>query len=55
MGVLWGYLFGAGLMIVAGVVAAFLALPAERRSLEEIALMSDVAPGGPPLGAGSRR
>ncbi|MGZ6662719.1 MAG: hypothetical protein ACXVHL_35950 [Solirubrobacteraceae bacterium] len=28
---------GAGLMIAAGLVAAFLAVPAERRSLEEIA------------------
>jgi len=38
-----GYLFAAGLMIVAGIVAAVLALPAERRSLEEIAAMSDIA------------
>lgn len=40
-GVLDGYYLGAGLMVLAGVVAAFLALPAERRSLEEIAAMSD--------------
>ncbi len=39
---LHGYLFAAGLMIVAGMVAAVLALPAERRSLEEIAAMSDI-------------
>jgi MFS family permease len=41
MGVLNGYLVGAGLMVLAGMVAAFLALPAEKRSLEEIAAMSD--------------
>lgn len=35
--VFYGYLVGATLMIAAGVVAAFLAVPAERRSLEEIA------------------
>jgi MFS family permease len=40
-GVLEGYLFGAGLMVLAGIVAAFLALPAERRSLEDIAKMDD--------------
>jgi MFS family permease len=33
----YGYLLGAGLMIFAGIVAAFLAVPAERRSLEDIA------------------
>lgn len=44
MGVLQGYLFSAGLMVLAGVVAAVLALPAERRSLEEIAEMSDHRP-----------
>jgi MFS family permease len=33
----YGYLLGAGLMIAAGIVAAFLAVPAERRSLEDIA------------------
>lgn len=38
-GVLHGYLVGAGLMIFAAGVAAFLAVPAERRSLEEIAEM----------------
>ena len=43
-GVLNGYYLGAGLMVLAGVVAAFLALPAERRSLEEIAAMSDRRP-----------
>jgi hypothetical protein len=41
MGVFSGYLLGAGLMLVAGIVAAFLALPAEKRSLEEIAAMHD--------------
>jgi MFS family permease len=41
-GVLHGYLLGAGLMVLAGVTAAILALPAEKRSLEEIAAMSDV-------------
>jgi zinc transporter ZupT len=33
----YGYLLGAGLMIVAGVIAIFLAVDAERRSLEDIA------------------
>jgi MFS family permease len=33
----YGYLLGAGLMIAAGIVAIFLAVPAERRSLEDIA------------------
>jgi len=41
IGVLPGYLLGAGLMLLAGIVAALLALPAERRSLEEIAAMID--------------
>jgi hypothetical protein len=41
-GVLYGYLISAGLMLLAGIVAAFVALPAERRSLEEIAAMHDV-------------
>ncbi len=40
-GVLHGYYLGAGLMILAAVVAAFLALPAEQKSLEEIAAMPD--------------
>ncbi|MCW2976351.1 MAG: transporter [Actinomycetia bacterium] len=35
--VYYGYLVGAALMIAAGLVAAWLAVPAERRSLEEIA------------------
>jgi MFS family permease len=35
--ILWGYLLGGGLMVGAAVVAAFLALPAERRALEDIA------------------
>jgi MFS family permease len=37
MNVFYGYLVGAGLMIFAGVTAAFLAVPAERRPLEDIA------------------
>jgi MFS family permease len=41
VGVLYGYLVGAGLMLTAGIVAAAIALPAERRSLEEIAAMPD--------------
>ncbi len=40
-GVLKGYLFGAGLMVFAGIVAYFLAVAAEGRSLEEIAEMED--------------
>jgi hypothetical protein len=31
-----GYLLGAGLMITAGVIAIFLAVPAERRALEDV-------------------
>lgn len=42
VGVLYGYLVAAGLMLLAGAVAAVLAVPAERRSLEEIAEMNDV-------------
>ena len=41
VGVLWGYLLGAALMVVAGVVAVVLAVPAEGRSLEEIAELED--------------
>jgi MFS family permease len=37
LNVYYGYLLGAGLMIAAGVIAIFLAVDAERRSLEEIA------------------
>jgi MFS family permease len=33
----YGYLLGAGLMIAAGIVAIFLAVPAERKALEDIA------------------
>jgi hypothetical protein len=33
----YGYLMGAGLMIAAGIVAIFLAVPAERRALEDVA------------------
>lgn len=39
VGVLHGYLVGAGLMVAAAIVAAVLAVPAEGRSLEEIAEM----------------
>jgi MFS family permease len=42
-GVLHGYLLGAGLMLAAGITAAFLALPAEQKSLEQIAAMHDRA------------
>jgi MFS family permease len=37
MSIMWGYLLGGGLMLGAAVVAAFLAVPAERRALEDIA------------------
>jgi MFS family permease len=33
----WGYLLGAGAMIVGGLVAAFLAVDAEGKSLEDVA------------------
>ena len=33
----WGYLLGAGAMILGGLVAAFLAVDAEGKSLEDIA------------------
>jgi len=35
--ILWGYLLGGGLMVGAAVVAALLAVPAERRALEDVA------------------
>lgn len=35
--ILWGYLLGGVLMVVAAMVAAVLAVPAERRPLEEVA------------------
>ena len=34
-----GYLLGAGVMLIGGVVALVLCIPAERKSLEEIALL----------------
>jgi MFS family permease len=37
MSILWGYLFGGALMVGAAVVAAFLAVSAERRPLEDVA------------------
>ncbi len=43
-GVLEGYLLGAALMVAAGVVAIFLAVPAEKKSLEDIAAIDDAAP-----------
>jgi MFS family permease len=43
--ILWGYLFGGGLMLGAAVIAALLAVPAERRALEDIA---------PPLSSAAR-
>jgi MFS family permease len=33
----YGYLIGAGLMLIAGVIAIFLAVPAERKALEDVA------------------
>ena len=44
--VFMGYLFGAALMIVAAVVAAIWAVPAERKSLEEVARPLSHAPDG---------
>jgi len=35
--ILWGYLLGGGLMVAAGAVAAWLAVNAERRALEDVA------------------
>ena len=35
--ILWGYLLGGGLMVGAALIAAALAVPAERRALEDIA------------------
>jgi MFS family permease len=35
--IMWGYLLGGALMLAAAVVAAFLAVSAERRPLEEVA------------------
>jgi MFS family permease len=35
--ILWGYLLGAALMVGAALVAAWLAVPAERRALEDVA------------------
>ena len=35
--ILWGYLLGAALMLIAAAVAAVLAVPAERRALEDVA------------------
>jgi MFS family permease len=37
MSILWGYLLGGALMVGAALVAAWLAVPAERRSLEDVA------------------
>jgi MFS family permease len=43
----WGYLLGAGAMILGGVVAAFLAVDAEGKSLEDIAKPLSVIGGRP--------
>ena len=45
----WGYMLGAGAMILGGVVAAFLAVDAEGKSLEDIAKPLSVI-GGPAEG-----
>jgi MFS family permease len=37
LSIFWGYLLGGGLMVLAGVVAWFLATNAERRALEDVA------------------
>ncbi len=37
LSIFWGYLLGGGLMVLAGVVAWFLAKAAERKSLEDVA------------------
>ena len=37
MSIFWGYLLGGGLMVAGGIVAAFMAVDAERRSLEDVA------------------
>jgi MFS family permease len=42
--ILWGYLLGGGLMVGAAIVAAFLAVPAERRALEDVAPPLSAAP-----------
>lgn len=50
-----GYLIGAGVMLIGGVVAPFLGVDAEQRSLEDICAASlDRPPVAPPLG-GHRR
>jgi MFS family permease len=43
--ILWGYLLGGALMVFAAIVAAFLAVPAERRPLEEVAPPLSAVPG----------
>jgi MFS family permease len=45
--VFWGYLVGAGLMIAAGGVAAWLGVAAERKSLETLNTLDDLDPGQP--------
>jgi MFS family permease len=44
----WGYLIGAGIMIVGGVIALLIGVNAERKSLEDIAdpLSKAPSPGG---------
>ncbi|MGE4047678.1 MAG: MFS transporter [Acetobacteraceae bacterium] len=46
MSIFWGYLFGAVLMVIAAIVAALMAIQAERRPLEEIAPPLSAARGG---------
>jgi MFS family permease len=54
-GLFIAYLVGGGVMIVGGLVEAFIGVPAERQSLESIATpMSAVGRSGGPLAAGAR-
>jgi hypothetical protein len=53
-----GYIIGAAVMILGGVVAAFLGVPAERRSLEDIASPLSLVrkvPGAAPIAAQTSR
>jgi MFS family permease len=43
MRLFWGYVLGSTLMLVTAVIAAWLGVPAERKSLEELALPHDGA------------
>ena len=46
----YGYLLGAGLMLAAGVIAVYLAVPAERKALEDIASPYTAVRGRGPCG-----